>query len=417
MMAGTVLPAFVFPTAACGHEVDAMKNILVILALVGILLLGCVSCGTPESSTSPEPSLSAEVTAVPTSSSSPALEPTPTPEPTSIPEPIPPDITLGYWEANSYRLSDGLIYQFKDDGTYKSWFMNGAFSPAGRYTYENWILSIQDNDGQEIDWLYYALETGQFISTMTEHIITPEYTDNNGAFIPIQSEPTTLTYHDEPTIPDPYKGVTPSTIFIDLSDPAMYRKLNIFLSNFSECNFSSFSVENPNYGEIADFAFMHAWINSPSVVEDYSKYFPVHNDYDYVTSCVSVSYIEKVAKHFFAGEIDTASIEAAWKSGHGSGVITNGAYGTGFTLADSVTDLGQNRFEVQFHTYTVPYSDAPTYDYSSTSDVYSAHPDDLPQALYGQGQFVGTPGSAVIETIKKEDGSLTFLLETYTVEQ
>lgn len=243
----------------------------------------------------------------------------------------------------------------------------------------------------------------------------PEHTEANKVVIPVSSAPVPSTSSEDATTPEPPPEPFPSSVSIDLSDPAVYRSLNLFLSNFSECKFSSFSVEAPDHGKIADFAFMHAWINSPSAVEDCSKYF--QDEYADIETCVSVSYIEKVAQRFFAGEADPASIEEAWKDGHGRGLITNGAYGYGFTLADSITDLGENRFEIQFHVYTAPNSDGPTYDASSSSNIYSAQPDNLPQPLFDpSAQFVGAPGTATIEAAQEPDGSLAFRLCTYEIQ-
>lgn len=215
-------------------------------------------------------------------------------------------------------------------------------------------------------------------------------------------------------VSNPDGEVMPSTVSVDISDPDMYRKLNIFLSNFSESHFGNFSIEAPDYSMLARFAFTYAWINNQSLIEDCDISLMETLG---VNSRISEANINKVMNRFFGDSISAVGITNACMGGYYYDIVTNGVYGYGFTLADSVTDLGENRFEVQFHTYEVPNAECPTYDSSSGSAVYSAHPDSLPEPSYMPGyQYVATPGSAVIEATQKEDGTLSFLLRTYTLQ-
>lgn len=73
-----------------------------------------------------------------------------------------------------------------------------------------------------------------------------------------------LEFAEEPTM-EPVTEPTPISVTsggeIDLSDPVVYRKLNIFLSNFSESDFGyfgNFSIDAPDYNNLVCFAYMHA---------------------------------------------------------------------------------------------------------------------------------------------------------------
>lgn len=332
-----------------------------------------------------------------------------TPAPISEPEltPASVDVTRGYWETNSFRLSDGLTYQFKDDGTYESWYLNGAFSPSGLYTYKDWILILRDNAGQETDRLYYALETGQFVSIKTTHVVEVGYIDNKGNQVPFQEEPTTLTCREEPSAPNPYEGIAPSTVSIDISDPAMYRKLNMFLSYFSEVNLSIYPFDPSHYPHVEDVAFCHAYLRNRSLTEHSDLYIDDYN------VRMSEENIKMVVKQLFDGSVDLSSLyqSSCYINGYYYSLITNDMFGYGFTLVDSIADLGRDHFEVQFHTYNGLYSDFPAYDYSD-STVYSTHPDNLPEPYPGQ-QFVSSPGSAIIKAYQEVDGALSFRLCEY----
>lgn len=220
----------------------------------------------------------------------------------------------------------------------------------------------------------------------------------------------------EPTV-EPTLIPTASGVDIDLSDPVIYRKLNIFLSNFSESGFSyfgNFSIDAPDYNNLVSFAYMHAEINSPSMVEGCDEM----QDGDYVNRRMAKTNILKVLKRFFGDSIDSDRVAKICPNGYYYGIMTNGAfYGEAFTLADSVIGLGENRFEVKFHTYGVPGAEFQVYDSSSTSSVYSAHPNDLPRPEPADifPEFTATPGTAVIEATPQKDGSLHFLLRSYTI--
>lgn len=395
-----------------------MKKKRILLAAL-LLLLFCVSCRSAGRSTEkPDDSTVSDTSRTPEDDSDPSdapeAGPTPSPEPspeaTREPEDKDLDITLGYWETNGASPSWQQIYQFNVDGSYESWYADGTYALSGLYERNDRFLILQDAGGQELSRLYYSADTAQYIGTMSAHALEQGSLTESGDTIAAKPETVILSYADTPAVPNPGPvQITPSEIAVDLSDPTTYRKINMFLSNFSECRMSSFSVEAPDHSVLADFAFIHACLNRPSLIED-------GNGPSGANKRISEGNIRAIAEYFLAKDADLSGISKACDSGYYYGSAANGCdFGQGFVLVDSVTDLGENLYEAQFRVYTILHPDAPFYDFSADSEVYSARPEDASSLFFGGTNMpVRIPGSAVLEAVQKSDGSLDFLLRSYT---
>lgn len=195
---------------------------------------------------------------------------------------------------------------------------------------------------------------------------------------------------------------------IDLSDPDTYRRINVFLSNFSEGCVKSFATDAPSYPELVSWAYYHAEVNSPALVEDC---YEMRDDCP-VNRRLSEKNILKILRRFFGERIDSDAVAKVCEDGYYYGTMTDGEFsGYAFSLADSITDLGGNRFEVKFHVYGVPGAECESYDDSSSSAVYSAHPDDLPAPLYHTAQkFSNAPGTATIELTPNQTSAVPYHL-------
>lgn len=361
------------------------------------LLLSCTACGSPQGED--------------------VMSQTTKPTPSTTPEPVseaPLDlITQGYWETNSFRLSDGLIYQFKDDGTYNYWFTNGGYGATGNYIYQDGKLLLMGEDGTVQDEFHYHADIGQFVSVMTQHIIEQEYIGDDGVVVSAQFEETKLLYHESPTAPDPGPAptATPVPSAIDLSDPNTYRQVNMFLSNFSECSMGSFSIDDPDYALlVGQFAFGHAAINGASLEDCY-----VMIDGYPATRRLSEKNILKTLRRFFGDSIDLTAVASVCDNGYYYGTLTDDAYGYAFAIADSVTDLGNDRFEVQFHVYGVPGAECETYNAHSTSDIYSTYPGSLPEPLHHTApKFSSAPGTATLVLASDQTSAVPYHLLTWS---
>lgn len=212
-------------------------------------------------------------------------------------------------------------------------------------------------------------------------------------------------------------------VTLSLSNSDTYRKLNFFLSYFSEGDLVepyldeySFSVEAPNYEALVRFALMYALGRDESLVEEGDFYNPDFGDFDNVR--ISPANVKKIARELFSSDLDLSGVDSVCNAGHNTTQLTNGFFPDSFVLADSITSLGGNRFQVKFHEYTVEDPTFPFYDSDSGSAVYSAKPSQLASLFYNQesyGSILSIPGEATIEAVQQPDKSVTFLLRTYTV--
>lgn len=202
------------------------------------------------------------------------------------------------------------------------------------------------------------------------------------------------------------------TLTVDLADSATYRKLNVFLSNFSESHFSGFSAARPDYNRLAAFALSYAALNNPKMVEATEG-----SERSIANSRISMENIQWVMDRFFG----TGVISGDWianiceENGYYYGDIDSDIYGDGFTLVDSITATGYgDEFNVDFHIYSDPSADHSFYNYSSSSDVYSARPNELLQTPAGVS-LTATPGTATVRAEKRNDGTLGFYLISYSL--
>lgn len=175
---------------------------------------------------------------------------------------------------------------------------------------------------------------------------------------------------------------------------------------------SSFSIDAPDYSIlVSNFAYIHAEINSPSLVEDCDE---MQDGYP-VNRRLSETNILKILQRFFGDSIDPVGVAKICENGYYYDIMTNGApSGYAFTLADTITDLGDDKFEVQFHVYGVPHAEWETYDASSSSSVYSARPDNLPTPLYNAAQkFSCAPGTATFVLAPNQTSAVPYHLLTW----
>lgn len=255
-----------------------------------------------------------------------------------------------------------------------------------------------------------AMGAGLFTSAARWTVPTPSLTSSpirTAAELPppptVAATPTAEPSSEvQPTLPPA------SFSTIDLSDPDTYRQVNVFLSNFSEGGVRFFSVDDPGYPELVSWAYYHAEVNSPSLVEDC---YEMRDDYP-VNRRLSEKNILKILQRFFGERIDSDAVAKVCEDGYYYGTMTDGEFsGYAFSLADSITDLGGNRFEVKFHVYGVPGAECESYDDGSSSAVYSAHPDDLPAPLYHTAQkFSNAPGTATIELAPDQTSAVPYHL-------
>ena len=163
---------------------------------------------------------------------------------------------------------------------------------------------------------------------------------------------------------------------IDLSDPAQYQQVNLFLSNFSEV----YLLENPLIVEtasdeaLASFTLWHTYRNSPDLIEHGDYY---HGQYDYNIR-ITQERANEIAMRYFNRTINFENVNSMDEpcycaDGYVYCMTTNGpGLPAGITLAKSAVDQGNGTIRIDFDIY----SNAAGYDATDTS-LYSMSPDEL----------------------------------------
>ncbi|MCL1890843.1 MAG: hypothetical protein FWG00_02285 [Coriobacteriia bacterium] len=230
------------------------------------------------------------------------------------------------------------------------------------------------------------------------------------------AEPASTTSANQDNPATEAEGTKPaeatSSATLDLANPEDYKKINLFLSNFSEalfCVYNSNGYEFDAYdhlGTLAHFAIDHNYINTPGVVELGSYENIDGKDYDIR---ISAKAAQETIKTFFKQDVDVSTLKDMGYPYYHNGYLYTaqaggglGAYGIAVPL--TLEKIGDNRYKVLFEVFA--------------GDNYDA----TDQSLYGLSRdelvkrgFAGyLTGEAVIEPLN--DGTIApFLLVSYSV--
>ena len=208
---------------------------------------------------------------------------------------------------------------------------------------------------------------------------------------PAQIESSTSVEGEAAPEPEPEPAASSSAI--DLSDPAQYQQINLFLSNFSEV----YMPENPFVAQTASdqalcgFALWHTYRNSPDLVE-HGEYY--QGTYHYNIRITQERANELCLRYFnrtinFDNVTDMSQPNYC-ADGYVYGETTNGAgLPEGITLAKSAVDQGDGTIRIDFDIY---FNGAP-YDTTDTS-LYGMSPDDLMATMGCSGP--NRTGSALV---------------------
>lgn len=224
--------------------------------------------------------------------------------------------------------------------------------------------------------------------------------------------------------------VAPSTAPINLSNAEDYRRINLYLSNFSETSFhharsaaesKPYDSAAPATDDIVQFAINHARFNNrdkweESLDEGENSYLvtdPAHGidgGEGWYTTRLPIGTVETIIANFFKIDFDAGSLTGTYHSEGGyvyfrSGQGINPA---GVALATEATDLGANRFKVRFDVYFKPYYDA------TDQSLYGLSSAEL-KARFGADGPVRT-GEAVVETGYANDVAPFKLISYSTVD-
>ncbi len=197
----------------------------------------------------------------------------------------------------------------------------------------------------------------------------------------------------EESSPEPEPEPEVASSAIDLSDPAQYQQVNLFLSNFSEV----YLLENPLIVETADdvtlcsFALWHTYRNSPDIIEHGEYYQGLYHYNIRITQ----ERANEIALRYFNRTINFDNVDSMDEpcycaDGCVYGETTNGAgLPAGITLAKSAVDQGNGTIRIDFDIYF----NATKYDATDVS-LYGMSPDELMSYMGASGP--SRTGSALV---------------------
>lgn len=212
-----------------------------------------------------------------------------------------------------------------------------------------------------------------------------------------------------------HQSSSSSTVALSASDD--YKLINTFLSNFTEYpywDYDTFTASNLSDTDLALFAAYHTGINSPSLVEEpggSSNDFGVGSGAAAGGGCnqrITKARVQEVCQRYFGRNCDLGNVSADgyhYSDGYLYWGITAPYTPAGVACVSSVSDLGNNRYDVRFHLLGADGG----YD-SSSSSLYSL-PEQKMASTIGAARTV--PCKAVVVASTGNDGKKTLTLESY----
>ena len=218
----------------------------------------------------------------------------------------------------------------------------------------------------------------------------------------------------------------PASTAYDLSDPAKYLQMNIFLSNFSEVSWTRDApdaVSEMSPETLAHFAVAHIGLNSPNECESDSTMqgwgIPPDNYSGGVNGMrnwrLPANRVNDIANRYFGRDIDFDALTydkhpgwAVYQDGYVFFGTTNGLTSTnGISLAKSAEIQADGTIRVEFDVYGIAYSP----DLVQDESVYASTPSELMQRLNVDGPR--TSGVAVIRQGDYNEYTNGFVLVSY----
>lgn len=226
------------------------------------------------------------------------------------------------------------------------------------------------------------------------------------------AEPGAAQPEDQP-VADEQGGFVPSVVRLDIADSDDYRSVNTYLSNFSETGFAQryskanpYDCEKPDENALLSFAIYHNAYNTPNAWEGAndivgSTWYPIvdaQGDHDAVSEGynerISADVIESTVERYVKVDFDATrfSDDYHYEDGYVYFRVTNGSgIPEGIVLSRVLTDLGSNRYRVEFDIYGGP----DTYYDTTDASLYGLSASDLATHLGVDGPNLS--GVAVIE--------------------
>ncbi len=202
-----------------------------------------------------------------------------------------------------------------------------------------------------------------------------------------------------------YENIKPINI-LDTYTPEQYKNINIFLSNFSEASFpygGTFNKNNPNYGDLINFAYIHNLINNPSNVGFNSNTAEMYVSVDAADRTID-KYFGLALPHESAGYY-------VCRDGKFSAPAASGEGHCYVSVAKNMTDNGDGTLTVNFGVFT--YGDL----YDMDEDEWATHSAEGYWSTYSSITNSGVwkerySGTAVVRQ-KEYDGKQTYELISY----
>ena len=231
---------------------------------------------------------------------------------------------------------------------------------------------------------------------------------------------------------EPEKAVEPSSIAVDLNSREEFKNLNIAISNFTEQGFDkgegdkAFSRDNVDYARLVTFYYDHCLYNTnesgmepvpendPMLEGNYfSVRVPVSRARSFFETRMGVSPTDEQLSFDLNGPDPNPTL--AYRAQVSGDWLYFGIYSgdampsQGVASATSVTDLGNNRYRVDYDVY-MPGSrnNDPMMISEIKSDWYGLPANELEGALGAAG--VDRSGSAIFE-VRSAEGARKFVLE------
>ena len=180
---------------------------------------------------------------------------------------------------------------------------------------------------------------------------------------------------------------------LELSNADDYYRVNLCLSNFSEIGtfMNGYDASNPSSDQVFLFAFLHAMLNSTTAVES-GRWYIDGTPFNYR---VSLATLQKYSNLFLKIPLEAHMLPSVVRlDGDQVYISGDGAAPEGIALAQSITSLGGNRYEVEFDVYGGIYDDR-TYTVTD-QEYYRMTPDQLKRRF--SQSYPTAYGTAVIET-------------------
>lgn len=198
----------------------------------------------------------------------------------------------------------------------------------------------------------------------------------------------------------------------DLSDPAKYKQMNLFLSNFSEANWSTEGrdVANISDEDMAKFAVMHVGINTKDQCESANREDGWGIPKDNVAGGpngtrnirIKADRIKELCQRYFGRTINFDALAVArhpgwvvYQDGYVYYGVTNGTgYAQGVSLAKQATVQPDGTIRVEFDVYGMFYD-------SGDESLYSCSPSELKKRLEANKTHLPEPHETGVAVVRQ----------------